>query len=263
MAFVKLNNCNLYYERHGNGKEIVLLLHGLLWSGKMFQKQVEFLSEKYTVYTYDHRGQGGSEVTNSGYDMDSLFLDAVAFIETICKEAVHFGGLSMGGFVGMRLAARRPELLKSLILMETSALPEPFKFKYNLLNTIVKIAGVGMVKKPVMKIMFGDTFLNDSSRKEERIFWENELLNNKKSIIKAVQGVIDRNGVEDELEKIKCPTLIIVGNEDKATVPAKSEFIHAKIPHSELKYIKYGGHSACLEEPLAYNQAISEFLAKL
>lgn len=228
----------------------------------MFHKQVEYFQDVYRVITYDHRGQGKTELTDNGYDMDSLYLDAVELLEQLKLGPVHFGGLSMGGFVAMRLAARRPDLVKSLILMETSAEPEPNKFKYNLLKTIVKLFGVKSVVKPVMKIMFGKTFLHDPERNEERLYWTSQLEKNEKTILRAVTGVIDRNGVEQELVKIKCPTLILVGTEDIGTTPEKAEFIHANIPHSDLSYIQYAGHTACIEEPEQYNIEIEKFLIK-
>lgn len=263
MPFIKINNCNYYYEEHGNGKETILFSHGLLWSGFLFHKQVDFFKNNYRIITYDHRGQGKSEVTESGYDMDSLYQDAVSLIEQLKLGPVHFIGLSMGGFVGLRLAARRPDLVKSLILMETSALPEPNTLKYSFLNTIVKFFGVDVVTGPVMKIMFGDTFLNDSSRKTERIQFENELKKNKKTIVRAVEGVINRKGVENELKNISCPTLILVGNEDKATVPAKAEYMHKNIQNSQLIYIANAGHSSCIEEPQQVNAAINKFLGSI
>ncbi len=192
MPYLKIKDYNYYYEEHGQGSEILVFSHGLLWSSKMFQKQIAFFSKNFRIICYDHRGQGQSESTNTGYDMEAQYQDAVEIIEQLQLGKVHFLGLSMGGFIGMRLAARRPDLIKSLILLETSALPEPFAFKYNLLNFIVKVFGIWAVKKPVMKIMFGTDFLNDKERESEMIFWETELMSNKKNIVKAVQGVIDR-----------------------------------------------------------------------
>ena len=261
MPYIPLNGCNYYYESHGDGPETLVLSHGLLWSGRLFYKQVDFLKDRYRVITYDHRGQGRSEVTPGGYDMDSLYADAVALIETLQLGPVHFGGLSMGGFVAMRLAARRPDLVRSLILMETSAQPEPNKLNYGILNTLVKFFGVASVTTPVMKIMFGDTFLQDPSRKTEREEWTRELQKNKKSIVKAVSGVLNRQGVEHELPLIQCPTLILVGKEDKATVPEKAAFIHAHIKGSVLHQIERAGHTASIETPEAYNQLIGDFLA--
>ena len=263
MAQLRINGCNYFYQSVGNGPETLVLSHGLLWSHKMFHKQVDYFKEKYRVITYDHRGQGQSEVTEAGYDMDALFQDAVDLIEQLALGPVHFGGLSMGGFVAMRMAARRPDLVKSLILMETSAQDEPNKLKYNLLNTIVKLFGVNSVINPVMKIMFGSTFLNDPNRKDERQFWTDQLKSNQKTIVRAVSGVIDRQGVENELKLIQCPTLILVGTEDIGTVPEKAEFMHAKIPQSELIYVENAGHTACVEEPEQYNQAIDRFLSSV
>jgi 3-oxoadipate enol-lactonase len=260
MPKININNCNYYYETHGSGEETIVLSHGLLLSGKMFYKQVEFFKSNYTIITYDHRGQGKSEVTPNGYDMDSLYDDTVQLLEKLNLKKVHFGGLSMGGFVAMRLAARRPDLVRSLILMETSALAEPNTIKYKFLNTMVRLFGVKAVVKPVMKIMYGDKFLTDPNRKEELKTWTNELLINKKSIVKAVKGVIDRKAIDNELSNIICPTLILVGTQDKATVPKTAEYIYSKIKNSSLKYIEGAGHTACIEEPEQYNLAIEKFL---
>ena len=260
MPFIKINNCNYYYEVHGSGPETILFSHGLLWSGFLFHYQVDQLKDRYRVITYDHRGQGRSEVTERGYDMDSLYEDAVQLIEKLKIGPVHLAGLSMGGFIAMRMAARRPDLVKSLILMETSAQPEPFILKYHFLNTVVRIFGVELVTTPVMQIMFGDTFINDTKRKAERIEMEKELRKNDKNIVRAVNGVITRKGIEHELKNIQCPTLILVGTEDKATVPAKAEYINHNIPQSKLVYIKNAGHSSSIEEPEQVNNAIEEFL---
>ena len=105
----------------------------------MFEAQVAELSKTYRVIAYDHRGQGKSEVKGP-FDMDAVAEDAAALIRDLVGGPVHFIGLSMGGFVGMRLAARHPELIKSLVLLETSANAEPLENlpQYKLLNGIVR-----------------------------------------------------------------------------------------------------------------------------
>jgi 3-oxoadipate enol-lactonase len=262
MPFIAINGCDYYYETYGNplAKETIVFSHGLLWSGKMFWKQVQYLKDRYRIITYDHRGQGNSSVTDSGYDMDQLYLDAVALIENLSLGKVHFAGLSMGGFVGLRLAARRPDLLHSLILMETSAQKEPSTFKYSILVNVVKIFGVKIVTRPVMNIMFGHRFLRDKNRVEEKKLWVKELQKNKKKVVRAVNGIITRKGVEEELKNILCPVLVIVGTQDKATIPARAEFIHQHITHSQLRYIEGAGHSSSIEEPEQLNLCIEEFL---
>lgn len=262
MPTITINNCDYYYENQGkqDAKETIVFSHGLLWSMKMFEKQVQFFNDNYRIITYDHRGQGKSSVTDNGYDMDQLYLDAVILIENLQLGKVHFAGLSMGGFVGLRLASRRPDLLLSLILIETSAQKEPGTIKYKALVSLVKLFGVKIVTRPVMNIMFGTKFLRDSNRIEEKKLWIKELHKNPISIVKAVNGIISRQGVEEELKNITCPVLILVGTLDKATIPAKAEFIHQQISHSQLRYIEGAGHSSSIEEPEQVNQCIREFL---
>jgi len=260
MPIAKINGADLYYEIHGIGPETMIFSHGLLWSGKMFKAQVDYFKARYKCIVYDHRGQGRSEVTESGYDMDALYEDVVALMKHLNLGPCHMIGLSMGGFVAMRVAARNFELLKSLILIETSAEEEPNKFKYKLLNGIVKLFGVKAVAGKIMPILFGQTFLNDSGRYDERVYWRNELIKNKKTITRAVKGVISRASVMKELDNISIPTLIIVGDEDVATVPEKSKNIKLKIPQARLALIKGAGHSSTIEEPHQVVDTIEVFL---
>mgnify|MGYP002152345603 CR=1 FL=1 len=232
----------------------------------MFEDQIRELSGRYRVIAYDHRGQGRSEVAAGGYDMDNLTLDALALMDALGVQRFHFAGLSMGGFIGLHLGARHPERLHSLILMETSAQAEPAENvpRYRMLNTVVGLLGAWAVKKPVMKIMFGRPFLQDPARAGIRRKWERELTGNRKSITRAVRGVIERQEVPPEsLARISCPTLIIVGEEDAATVPAKSEYMHKLIPNSRLVRIPGAGHTSTVEAPKAVNQAINTFLQGL
>ena len=168
----------------------------------------------------------------------------------------------MGGFVGMRIAARRPDLLRSLVLMETSADPEPLLNvpRYTLLNLTARLAGLRPVADPVMRIMFGRGFLADPNRGEERARWRERLLGNRRDIWRAVNGVIERRGVAHELPHIRVPTLIVVGAEDTATVPAKAERINRLIPGSKLVTLPRGGHSSTVEEPALVNATLGTFL---
>jgi 3-oxoadipate enol-lactonase len=136
----------------------------------MFDAQVALLKERYRCVAFDFRGQGRSEVTRSGYDMETLYEDAVALMEQLGCAPCHFLGLSMGGFIGLRLAARRPELLRSLMLLETSADPEPSGnvAKYRQLTFVARWFGLGLVVDRVMPVMFGRTFLTDPARTLER-----------------------------------------------------------------------------------------------
>ena len=266
MPKFRVGSASLHYDMTGNGPETIVFLHGLLWSGAMYAAQVAHLSPTYRCVTLDFRGQGQSDVTRDGYEMENLALDVLALIHELGGAPVHLTGLSMGGFVAMRIAARRPDLVRSLMLLETSAEAEDSAkiASYRVLGTIGRYFGFGLVASRVMPIMFGQTFLRDASRASERAHWRRILVaNDRIGISRALRGVIDRPSVESELSLITAPTLVIVGDEDVATVPAKSERIRDGIVGAKLVRIPRAGHSSTIEEPAAVNAAIDAFLRAL
>ena len=151
------------------------------------------------------------------------------------------------------------------MLLETSSDPEPEGNigRYKLLNFIARWFGLGLVATQVMPIMFGKKFLNDPSRTEEKNAWQARLVDNHRiGITRAVKGVIDRSGVTAQLSHITAPTLVIVGDQDIATVPEKSEQLHRGIKNSSLVIIPGAGHSSTIEEPKAVNSALKDFLLR-
>ncbi len=266
MPHLQIKGANLYYEEYGAGHETIVFSHGLLWSGRMFCDQIAVLKDQYRCITFDFRGQGQSQVTQSGYDIESLYADTIELIDVLGCSPCHFVGLSMGGFVGLRVAIRRPDLLKSLILIETSSDPEPTENigRYRMLNFVARWIGLRVVADRVMEIMFGQKFLNDPVRATLKHEWKERMVaNHRIGITRAVSGVITRAGVTDQLGQIGTPTLIVVGDQDVATVPAKAERMHAAIPNSRLVVIPGAGHTSTVEEPVAVTAAMAEFLTSL
>ena len=266
MPSIRVNGAEIHYDESGSGPETIVFSHGLLMSGEMFADQVQALSERYRCIAYDHRGQARSQITESGYDMDSLSADAAQLIRELEAGPCHFVGLSMGGFVGLRLAIRHPDLLRSLVLMDTSADPEPEQNRgpYKRMAFVGRWFGFRPVIGRLMPIMFGQTFLKDPARAERRAYWQNHLTGlDRVGTSRAAHGVIDREGVYEHLGRISTPTLIVVGDEDVATVPAKAERMHAAITGSQLAVIPGAGHSASIEQPEAVTAALSSFLQNL
>lgn len=263
MPTIRVNGAELHYRDDGAGPQTIVFAHGLLWSGWMFDEQVAALADRYRCVRLDFRGQGQSQITRSGYDMETLYADAVGLIAALGLAPCHFLGLSMGGFVGMRIGARRPELLRSLVLMETSADPEPSENipRYRTLSWVARCFGLAPVAGQVMPIMFGEKFLADASRAALRADCRRRLLENDRvGITRAVRGVIEREGVYDEIGRITLPTLVMVGDQDTATTPAKARRIHERIQGSKLVIIPGAGHTSSVEEPAFVNRALESFL---
>lgn len=264
MPHVDVNGTRLWVEDTGGTGPPVVFSHGLLWSTRFFDPQVAALRDRYRCVAYDHRGQGRSDVPpgRGAVTIEQGYADAVALLDRLALGPVHFVGLSMGGFVAMRLAARRPDFVRSLALLETSADPEPEanRPRYRLLAGVVRWLGARPVASRVMPIMFGRTFLTDPARAAERDAWRAHLVSNRRAIWRAVHGVVDRAGVADELPRITAPTLVVVGDEDVATVPAKAERITARIPGARLVVVRGAGHRSSVEQPAQVNAALRTFL---
>jgi 3-oxoadipate enol-lactonase len=268
MATIEVNGTRLYYVDTGPGTsgETIAFSHGLLWGTELFEAQVEALRKTYRCIAWDHRGQGQSDpdLTRECIGIELVWQDAVALLEALETGPVHFCGLSMGGFVGMRMAARRPDLVRSLMLLETSSEREPVENlkKYRLMIAAVKLLGTWAVKKQVLPIMLGKSILADPSRKAEVARYA-DLMSRRRDGWRACNGVIDRGDIHAELSRITCPTLVVVGDEDVATVPAKAEKIASAIRGAKLVRIPRAGHSSTVEEPRAVTQALTSFLSSL
>jgi len=220
MPIQLINGAHMYFERSGEGDEIIVFSHGLLFNHHMWDAQVAHFKNNFCCIAYDHRGQGQSDSIGN-LDMDTLYEDAATLIEALC---------------------------------------EPNRLKYLLLNQVFGWGGAKLVSDKVIRILFGKSSLEDPSKKSILEMWKRTIENHPRNITKAVAGVIYRKGIYEELSQINTKTLVAVGDEDVATTPAKAERIHQAISNSQFKRIARAGHSACIEQPESVNQLIGSFI---
>ena len=268
MPIVNLNGADVHYTDTGvppgnPDAPTVVFGHGLLFSGWMFTAQVEALEDDYRCITIDWRSQGKSPVARDGHDMDTLTLDLVGLLDHLDLDGVHYVGLSMGGYVGMRLAARYPDRVLSLALLDTDAGPEDPDVapRYRKLANIFRFVGPGPLRKQVEPIMFGPTFRGDPAGRRVIDEFIRQLKEPKRIGIKrAVLGITDRLRVADEIGGIRARTVVIVGADDVATPPHQSEAIASAIDGAKLEVVPDAGHSSTLEQPEVLTRLIREHL---
>jgi pimeloyl-ACP methyl ester carboxylesterase len=263
MPKVSVNGAELYYEETGQGPETAVFAHGLLWSTRMYDAQVAALRDRYRCITFDLRGHGQSEAATAGHDMDTQTEDAAALITTLGAAPCHFVGLSMGGFIGIRLAARRPELLRSLALLATSAGKEPFlqKLRYLTLAYCARYFGLERVLGTVMRVMFSKEWLKAHPRESDpkRQELERQLLaNDPDAVFRAAMAVLSRSPVLEEARRIAAPTLVLVGKEDRARPVPDAEQLSGLIAGSRLVVVPGAGHTVTVEKPEAVTEALLE-----
>ncbi|RMG93345.1 MAG: alpha/beta hydrolase [Chloroflexi bacterium] len=266
MATVRVNGVTLFYEEVGAGSETVVFSHGFLMDRTMFRAQIEALRGEYRCLAYDHRGHGRSEKTAVGYEMENLYADAVAFIETMACAPCHFVGMSTGGFVGLQLAIRRPDLLKSLTLIDTSADAEPKEGlgQYKLMANVVRFLGWWPVINRVMAILFADPNPKDPVRRTAVSEWKTRIQrNDRMATFRFGYGIWARESVYDQLGQIRTPTQIIVGEKDIPTPVSRSERMAAAIPGAQLAIIPDAGHTSPVEQPEQVTAVLRQFLASV
>jgi len=266
MSKIRINDANIYYEEHGEGSETVFLIHGMFMNCRMYDQQIAALKDRYRVVVYDLRGQGSSEVTSGGYGIYEQVDDAATLIEQLECAPCHVAGMSMGGFIALRLAKRYPQLVRSLTLLSTSAATEArgdaakFKFLGFVHQRISQPFAVGQVEP----ILFGEKYLTDPTREEERKYWHEQFLsNNRNGIARTLNGILARDNLLGQLRNMEVPTLIISGEADAAADPVQSERMHAELPNSQLVKIPEVGHTTPIEAPESVNSAMVDFLVSL
>lgn len=265
MPEIDVGGVRLHYVERGAGPETVVFSHSYLLDWSHFAPQIEALAGRYRCLAYDHRGHGGSTMVRSSYDLEAIYRDGERFVEAMAQGPCHFVGLSTGGFVGLRLALRRPDLLRSAVLMGTSAEPEPKadRRRYRLMILTLLLAGPRPLVDRVMPILFGRAFLTDPTRRTEV-----EALRRRVEHLPRLatarfgEAIFRRDDLTADLPRVTTPTLVIVGEDDRAQPPHRARRIAEAIPGAELAVIPRAGHVSTLEEPEAVNRVLVEFLGR-
>ena len=263
MPQIKVNGVRLPYEESGQGEDTVVFSHSFLLSSRHFHYQIEALQDRYRGLAFDHRGHGQSQVTQDGYAMENLYADALGFIEALGCAPCHFVGLSTGGFIGLRLALRRPELLKSLVLMDTSAEAEdPAAMRqYKLMVQTVRWLGWRPVIGRVLSMFFSEQFLKDPERRAEAQAYRREIMaNDRTAMRKFALGIMGRADVLDQLGAIAMPCLVLAGELDQPTPPDHARRMAQAIGGARLELIPGAGHISTIDQPQAVTRALGGFL---
>ena len=115
--------------------------------------------------------------------------------------------------------------------------------------------------KKILPLLFSKRFLEDPSRQKEVREWKRRLTaNDRKAMVKFGEGILSRASVYDQLDQIKIPTLVIVGEADISTPKARAERIANRIPVAMLLVIPNAGHLCTVEAPAVVTSAIQEFV---
>ncbi|HXG94187.1 MAG TPA: alpha/beta hydrolase [Blastocatellia bacterium] len=262
MATVSVNGISFAYDERGDrANPAIVFTHSLVWDREMFADVVADLADQFHIINLDQHGHGESGYRAS-FTLEEMAEDYAALLDALGLESVHWAGLSMGGMTGMRLAIARPERVRSLVLMDTSSRPEmqERRANYMQLADAIRAGMASAVVDQVLPFFFApSTFANRPdliARYRDKFIAERD----REGVYQASLAVFNRGDITDQLEKIKAPTLVIVGEHDIATTPDRSQLIAERIPNARLVRIPNAAHMSATEQPAMVANLIREFI---
>jgi 3-oxoadipate enol-lactonase len=260
---VTVNGIGVHYQVHSQTTDpsvpVVTLSHSLATNLSMWDPQLPALGARYRLLRYDTRGHGGTDVAPGPYTLEMLARDAFEVLSALEVERTHFVGLSMGGMIGQLLALTHPEKVRSLVLCDTSSrVPPEARSTWDERIRMAETHGMEPHVEPTLGRWFTAPF-------HER---RPDVLDRVRAMIRATDPkgytgcchAIKMLDLTDRLTEIKVPTLILVGEEDPGTPVAASRAIHERIKGSRLVVIPSASHLSNIEQPDAFNEALTAFL---
>jgi len=257
-------NLNLRHFDSGAGdKPALIFIHGFPFNQTMWKDQVELSEPRFRVITYDQRGHGQSGLGNGRYMFEFFVDDLLGLMDRLKIDKAVLCGLSMGGYVALRMAERHPEKILGLVLCDTKSEADPDAGKLKRASDLRLIQEQGL---EAFADKFSKAVLAPSHVKNIALYdrVRGMILGNPTEGVQATLiALATRTDTTASLNRIQVPTLILVGEEDVVTPPASAAAMHDRIPNSQMALIPQAGHMSNLENPAVFNSHLLAFLGKI
>jgi pimeloyl-ACP methyl ester carboxylesterase len=260
---MQINNFNLVYTETGAGRPL-LLIHGFPLSRKMWDPQLA-LANAARVIAPDLRGHGESEAVPGPYAMDQLAADGAALLDRLhVTQPVAVCGLSMGGYVAFAFYRQFAARTAGLIFAATKAGADSAEGKAGREKNAALAQEKGAAA--IAEAMLPKMFAPQTYAAQPAVVAQVKAMMESTSVAGvagALLGMRDRSDSTPTLAQIRVPTLVLHGVDDQLIPAKEGEAIAAGIAGAQLKLIPNAGHLLNLEQPAAFNAAVSDFLKEL
>jgi pimeloyl-ACP methyl ester carboxylesterase len=249
--------CDVYDRR-----PVVLLLHAFPLDRRMWRPVGALLEPRARVLAPDLPGFGASAAVTADPSLD-VWADLVANWLSVAAgdRPVVVCGLSMGGYLALRLADRHPDRLAALVLADTGAGADgdADRAARNQRIAMVTDQGVGPLVDALLPRLLGPTARPEVETEVRRIAGEQT----RAGVTAALAAMRDRPDSTRLLTQIRVPALVVVGADDALTPPSVARSIAEALPHGRLRVIPGAGHLSAVEAPDAFARALVELLDEL
>ena len=277
MSTVTVGGVELYYEEHGNGDPLLLIM-GLAADSRAWMFQLPEFSRRYRTVVFDNRGVGRSAKPPGPYTIHEMADDAAGLLDVLGIARAHVVGVSMGGMIAQELVLRHPERVRGLVLGCTY--PEPDadierqrQFSLSQFGGTVTATGEMRIDltaldpmrffEHLLPTVFNQSFIDTELAKLLPLFTGAlEYGFSLEAILGQVEAVMGHR-TTDRLHQITSPTLVITGDADLLIPPGNSDVLARHIPNARLVKVPGGSHGFNLETPAVFNRAVLDFLARV
>lgn len=257
MPFIRSAGAQIHYSLEGlPGKPALILSNSLGADLSMWDSQMPEFLQSFRILRSDTRGHGKSSVSPGPYSIEQLAKDVLALADSLQLDRFHFCGLSMGGQIGMWLAAHAPQRLNKVILCSTAAkigTPEMWNAR---IATVLK-EGMKNVAPAAIERWFTAGFRAKNPSAIASI--QKPLESTSPEGYAACSAAVRDFDSREQLNKIHTPTLIISGTHDPATTPADGHFLADHIAGA--RYVELNGaHLSNIEDAARFTREVLSFL---
>ena len=262
---IESNGQTLYWESHGEGFPLVLVM-GIGYDATLWGlHQVPFFSEHFQTIVFDNRDVGRSSQATQGYTIADMADDVAGLLDGLGIEQAHMLGLSMGGMICQEFAIRHPGRLNKLVLTGTGAAPARAKFDPISLWSFVKThdsQGLTFAAQQFIWL-FSESFLRNHGAVDQTL----QMLASNPNLVSAdayqrqAEAYVKHDAL-DRLGQVTAPTIVIAGERDRLTPPWITREVADAIPNARYLLVKGEGasHVLPLERPDDFNRAALSFL---
>jgi pimeloyl-ACP methyl ester carboxylesterase len=261
MPIVDLGGHRIFYDDTGGDKPAMVFSHGLLMDHSMFAPQIDAFREDWRCITWDERGHGktGQMQELSPFDYWDSARDLIALLDRLAIPNAVLVGMSQGGFLSLRAALLRPDLVRALVLIDSQAGQEDAAqmmgnralgdhwLEHGVSETLIQNAE---------RVLLGENWPGAAVWREK--WWHFS----PRHFLECLNTLGEREDLTTRLPDIKVPALVIHGIDDVAVPVARAQQLATGLS-APLTLIPGAGHAANLTHPAPVNAAIASFLASL
>lgn len=221
----------------GTGDPVLLLHGGLSDSELLLEPLGPALGDRYRVLAFDRRGHGRTADTDAAFHYDDMVSETITAIEKLIGGPAHLVGWSDGGIVALLVALRRPDLVRSLVVIGTN---------YHFDGMMPLEPSDASVPKVIL-----ERYAERSPDGAEHF----AIVLKKSLAMFASEPTL----TTDDLRKIAVPTLVMVGDDDLITL-AHTASLYESLPMARLAVVPGASHGVVLEKPELVGRLIEDFL---